>query len=77
HVVPLIRQARAVFVVTSQVGFEALLHGKTVHTFGMPFYAGWGLTDDRCEIPRRCRQLSLDMLVAGTLILYPRYVMRN
>ena len=35
-----------VFVVTSQVGFEALLRGKSVTCFGMPFYAGWGLTND-------------------------------
>jgi len=36
-----------VFVVTSQVGFEALMAGKEVHCFGMPFYAGRGLTIDK------------------------------
>ena len=30
-----------VYVATSQMGFEALLMGKVVHTFGAPFYAGW------------------------------------
>lgn len=36
-----------VYVVTSQLGFEALLHGKRVVCFGEPFYSGLGLTDDR------------------------------
>lgn len=66
-----------IHVLTSLAGFEALLRGKPVTTHGAPFYAGWGLTDDRCELPRRRRRLSLDMLVAGALILYPRYVMRD
>lgn len=35
-----------VLVVTSQVGFEALLRDKSVRCFGMPFYSGWGLTTD-------------------------------
>ena len=35
-------KARAVYVVTSQMGFEALLWGRPVHCFGMPFYGGWG-----------------------------------
>jgi capsular polysaccharide export protein len=32
---------------TSLSGFEALMRGKAVTTYGRPFYAGWGLTDDR------------------------------
>lgn len=30
----------------SHMGFEALLLQKTVHCFGVPWYAGWGVTDD-------------------------------
>jgi len=45
-----------------------------VWTFGLPFYAGWGLTTDTLACPRRTRRLSLDELVAGALILYPLYV---
>ena len=30
-----------VYVATFQLGFEALLAGKEVVCFGMPFYAGW------------------------------------
>ena len=56
--------------------FEALLRGKTVVCHGQPFYAGWGLTTDRVATERRGRGLSLDELVAGTLLLYPVYVSR-
>jgi capsular polysaccharide export protein len=65
--------ADEVHVVTSLTGFEALLRGKKVSTYGGPFYAGWGLTDDRMAFPRRNRTLSIDELVAGALMLYPRY----
>ncbi|MBB3015427.1 capsular polysaccharide biosynthesis protein [Cupriavidus alkaliphilus] len=75
HVVSLIRQARAVFVVTSQVGFEALIHGVPVHTFGMPFYAGWGLTIDHLPPPDRRGSVSLEQLVFAALVRYARYVL--
>lgn len=38
----LLAGADVVYTVTSQMGFEALMLGKEVHCFGMPFYAGWG-----------------------------------
>jgi len=63
----------AVFCVSSQLGFEALLYGKPVHCFGMPFYAGWGLTSDRMSCERRTAQLSLPQLVAAAVLRYPRY----
>ncbi|HEX6141416.1 MAG TPA: hypothetical protein VFZ01_01760, partial [Geminicoccaceae bacterium] len=63
-----------VHTLTSLLGFEALLRGRRVATYGGPFYAGWGLTDDQMTFPRRTRRLSLDQLVAGSLILYPAYV---
>ena len=59
---------------TSLAGFEALLRGKPVWTFGRPFYAGWGLTSDALACPRRTRRLTLDHLVAGALIAYPIYI---
>ncbi|MGR8934882.1 MAG: capsular polysaccharide biosynthesis protein [Gammaproteobacteria bacterium] len=62
-----------VHTITSVSGFEALLYGLRVTTYGMPFYAGWGLTDDRIPMPRRTRKLCLDELIAGCLILYPLY----
>ncbi|MCV3381263.1 capsular polysaccharide biosynthesis protein [Campylobacter sp. IFREMER_LSEM_CL2127] len=63
-----------VHTITSTSGFDALLRGKKVVVYGKPFYAGWGLTVDLHEIPRRTRVLSLEELVAGVLILYPRYI---
>jgi len=36
----------AVHTMTSLVGFEALVRKKSVTTYGLPFYAGWGLTTD-------------------------------
>lgn len=58
---------------TSLSGFEALLRDVPVITYGGPFYAGWGLTEDRHAFPRRKRSLSIEELVAGVLILYPSY----
>lgn len=60
-------------VLTSLSGFEALLRGVPVSTYGRPFYAGWGLTNDALTFPTRTARLSLEQLVAATLILYPRY----
>jgi capsular polysaccharide export protein len=64
----------AVHTLTSLTGFEALLRGVPVTCWGSPFYAGWGLTSDRVKLPRRGRRLTVDELVAGALILYPRCV---
>lgn len=72
---PLLDAVDAVHVLTSLTGFEALLRGREVTCHGTPFYAGWGLTRDLGKIPpRRTRKLTLDALVAGVLILYPRYL---
>jgi len=71
----LLARVDAVHVLTSLSGFEALLRGLEVTTHGHPFFAGWGLTRDLAgPLPRRTRQLTLPELVAGALILYPRYL---
>lgn len=72
HPHALIKQVDAVYTVSSQMGFEALLLGKAVYCFGMPFYAGWGLTTDT-KICSRRGTASLEQLVAGALINYPKY----
>ena len=66
--------ADEVHTMTSLSGFEALMRGLKVTTYGGPFYAGWGLTEDRLDFPRRRRRLSIDELVAFALMRYPRYV---
>jgi capsular polysaccharide export protein len=72
--IELLQQVDHVFTVTSQMGFEALLVGKKVSCFGMPFYAGWGLTTDQLRSDRRRRKLTLEELIYCCLVLYPRYV---
>ncbi|MBP0491198.1 capsule biosynthesis protein [Roseomonas indoligenes] len=66
----------ALHTLTSLSGFEALLRGVPVTCWGQPFYAGWGLTEDRAPLPpgRRGVARTLDELVAAALILYPRYL---
>ena len=71
--VALLGSVDEVHVLTSLTGFEALLRGIPVVTYGRPFYAGWGLTDDALTFERRQKGLSIEGLVAGTLILYPTY----
>ena len=63
-----------VYTVTSQLGFEAVLAGKHVRCFGLPFYAGWGITEDmqRCLRRNRCR--SIIEIFAAAYLLYARYV---
>lgn len=71
----LIAMVDEVHVNTSLAGFEALLRGKSVTTYGVPFYAGWGLTSDLGPVPsRRTAKRTIDELVAATLLLYPRYL---
>lgn len=68
-------QVEQVHVNTSLAGFEALLRGKSVTTYGVPFYAGWGLTRDLGKVPsRRSVRRTIDELVAAALLIYPRYV---
>lgn len=70
----LLAGADVVYTVTSQMGFEALMLGKEVHCFGMPFYAGWGLTRDKQTCSRRKQQRSLEEVFAAAYLLYARYV---
>lgn len=65
--------AIAVYTVSSQLGFEAILAGHKPVVFGQPFYAGWGLTDDRNPLQRRQRNLTRAQLFAGAMILYPTW----
>ena len=64
-----------VYVVTSLMGFEALMLGKKVTCFGVPFYAGWGLTDDRQPCPRRTARPTFVDLFYAAYIAYPTYVL--
>ncbi len=74
HSVALIRGASAVYCVTSLMGFEALLWEKTVRCFGMPFYAGWGVTVDELRPPERRQGARLEDIVYAALVDVARYV---
>ena len=67
----LLEGAVGVYAVSSQLGFEAILAGHRPVLLGQPFYAGWGLTDDRIPPPRRKRHLTRAQLFAAAMILYP------
>ncbi|MEM7732606.1 MAG: capsular polysaccharide biosynthesis protein [Pseudomonadota bacterium] len=71
----LLEGAVAVYTVSSQLGFEAILAGHKPRVFGRPFYAGWDLTDDRHPLafPRRDRRLTRAQLFAGAMMLYPAW----
>lgn len=69
-IIQCIQRADEVHTMTSLSGFEALLHGKHVHCYGLPFYAGWGLTVDEHRCPRRERKLTLADLIYQALIVY-------
>lgn len=70
----LLEGAIAVYTVSSQMGFEAILAGHRPRVFGQPFYAGWGLTFDAFPIDRRSRTLTKTQLFAAAMILAPLWV---
>lgn len=72
--VALLERVDHVYVATSQLGFEALMLGKRVSCFGVPFYAGWGLTDDRVPVPRRTARRSVAEVFSAAYFDYSRYV---
>ena len=69
----LLAGAAAVYTVSSQFGFEAILAGHRPRVFGTPFYAGWGLSHDTIPIPRRTKILTATQLFAAALVLAPTY----
>lgn len=76
-----------VHTISSLTGFEALLRGLKVTCYGLPFYAGWGLTTDiDAQLPlkaeylkrrKRDKTLTLEQLLHCTLIDYPLYRLPN
>ncbi len=69
----LLESVDEVYTLTSLAGFESLLRGKRVRVFGEPFYAGWGLTEDRHISVRRNVHRTLMEVFAAAYIQYPTY----
>ncbi|MES2432554.1 MAG: capsular polysaccharide biosynthesis protein [Pseudomonadota bacterium] len=70
----LLEGAIAVYTVSSQLGFEAILAGHRPRVFGQPFYGGWGLSTDAFPIDRRTRKPTKTQLFAAAMILAPTWV---
>lgn len=72
----IIEQVQSIYVCTSQLGFEGLMSNKKVYCYGVPFYAGWGLTIDRGNIEyleRRLQKRSAEEVFWFAYIWYSRY----
>ncbi len=71
---------RNVWTVTSGTGLEALMSGCRVRCYGVPFYAGYGLTEDmqECARDRRGkllgRNLTLEELAAAVFYRYSIFI---
>ena len=79
--IAVLKNVDKVYVWSSGMGFEALMCGKEVVTYGTPFYAGWGLTTDRNKIfktaemnVRRRKYRSLEELFYFCYMRYSHYV---
>lgn len=70
----LMEQVDHIYVVTSQLGLEGLLAGKKVTCYGIPFYAGWGLTHDKQLVENRVANRTLPELFAAAYMRYSRYI---
>ncbi|MBC9245954.1 capsular polysaccharide biosynthesis protein [Paracoccus sp. 11-3] len=66
----LLQNAEAVYAMSSQLGYEAILAGHRPRIFGLPFYAGWGLSDDETPFPegRRAPATKEDLFAASHLL---------
>jgi len=60
--------------ISSLTGFEALVRNRHVRVHGVPFYAGWGLTEDLTVSPRRRRRRTIDELVYIALVVYTLHI---
>ena len=78
--ISLLEKMDRVYTATSQMGFEALMLGKEVVTFGLSWYAGWGITDDRhakiqaLQQAERRKDRTLEELFAAAYLRYCRYL---
>lgn len=69
-----------VWTVSSQFGFDALLRGIPVRCYAVPFYAGWGVTEDHFGVyakaaiaGKRSKRRTVDQIAAAAFSLYPTY----
>ena len=75
--IALLEQVDKVYVCTSQMGFEALMCGKETRVFGMPYYAGWGITADEKKCHRRKKKRDIEEIFFAAYIMSTTYVSRK
>jgi capsular polysaccharide export protein len=63
-----------VLVVTSQVGFDALLRNKQVVCFGSPFYSNWGITTDMIKGKPRNKSRGIQDIFIAMMFYYTSYI---
>ena len=73
-IIHLIEDCDSLHTISSLSGFEALLREKHVVVHGLPFYAGWGVSEDKTDCLRRTKNRTIDELVYLAMIKYPHYV---
>lgn len=73
NIIELIEEADEIHTLTSTTGLEAIIRDKKVVCYGFPFYAGYGLTEDKIKFKERPK-ITKEKLIAGCLIEYPTYL---
>ncbi|MBD8875159.1 hypothetical protein [Roseibium polysiphoniae] len=73
-IIDLIEAVDRIETFSSLSGFEALIRGKDVTVHGLPFYAGWGLSEDLTQSERRTRERSIEEVVYLALCVYSRTI---
>lgn len=71
--IDLLQYFKKVYTKTSGMGFESLMMGCECVCYGMPFYAGWGVTHDKITCARRIKQRSIEEIFYAAYILYTQY----
>ena len=68
-----INKSNVIYTISSTIGFEALIHDKKTVVFGTPFYAGYGLTEDRVKIKRKKKLITKEQLIYNYIYRYCKY----
>lgn len=62
-----------VHLISNSLGIESLIQNKKVINYGQTFFSGRGLTTDVFKSDKQKKEISLERLILGALMLYPRY----
>ena len=72
----LLEACSKVYCVSSQLGFEGLMAGCEVCSFGKSFYAGWGVTRDTAGLcaRRSLNNIDLEIIFSAMYLDYIMYI---